>query len=423
MITLYADNFRGFKNTLLDFTQANFFVGENSSGKTSLLSLIYILADMNFWFNTQFSSELAEIDLGSIDELTDNDRPITIGLYLKATKNNKSSGYVARFKKRNNAFYLNDLFVAHNKTEVKLIFDQNWKYQVGDLLIKDELEIVKTWIRDIDQQPKNLVPLEQTPHKDSQNLSDILFPVLLSLRKQNRDLPDLFPFMLDVNVDWISPIRSKPKRIYEYRKSRRSSEGSHIPVVLNDLLSQNPTKALTKTNPVLASIDAFGKLGSMWEKIRVKKYGKAQNAPFEIDVQVSKKKRKISNVGYGVAQVLPIVTEIARNNGYFFLVQQPEVHLHPKAQAQLGSFFFEQSTKAKVSFVIETHSDYIIDRFRRLIAKNEADCKNVKIFFFEKKNSENTVTEIAVNAQGQYVNPPSSYRNFFVEESLDNLGV
>lgn len=61
MPVLYFDNFRGFTKTFLPLKNVNFFVGENSSGKTSVLKLIKILSDHRFWFTQEFNSDEAEL--------------------------------------------------------------------------------------------------------------------------------------------------------------------------------------------------------------------------------------------------------------------------------------------------------------------------------------------------------------------------
>ena len=75
------------------------------------------------------------------------------------------------------------------------------------------------------------------------------------------------------------------------------------------------------------------------------------------------------DVGYGISQVLPILVRVLTTRNAKFLLQQPEVHLHPKGQAELTSLLVEISKRNRNSFVIETHSDYMIDRVRIEIMK------------------------------------------------------
>ena len=75
----------------------------------------------------------------------------------------------------------------------------------------------------------------------------------------------------------------------------------------------------------------------------------------------------------------------------------------------------------KKGFVVETHSDYILDRVRIEVAKGNIPAKDVSILFLEKTGIETKVHQIEVNDQGDVVDPPESYRQFFLEEGLSLL--
>src|SRR5690606_13746256 len=67
MPVIYFDNFRGFEKTYLPLKQINFLVGENSTGKTSVLKLIRVISSPRFWINHEFSNE--ETKLGHFNEI------------------------------------------------------------------------------------------------------------------------------------------------------------------------------------------------------------------------------------------------------------------------------------------------------------------------------------------------------------------
>ena len=109
--------------------------------------------------------------------------------------------------------------------------------------------------------------------------------------------------------------------------------------------------------------------------------------PFQLQVKVrSGPHANIMDIGYGVSQSLPILIDVMtaadsnsggrsrrRPTGRLFLLQQPEVHLHPRGQAQLANLFIEAHKRNGSRFLIETHSDYIVDRVRISVRKRSAD--------------------------------------------------
>ena len=81
----------------------------------------------------------------------------------------------------------------------------------------------------------------------------------------------------------------------------------------------------------------------------------------------------IKHVGFGVSQVLPIIVEGLRMpQDAMLILEQPEIHLHPKIQGQLFDFFYSLILKGK-KILIETHSDHLIVRMRRRIAEDQRD--------------------------------------------------
>jgi predicted ATPase len=106
------------------------------------------------------------------------------------------------------------------------------------------------------------------------------------------------------------------------------------------------------------------------------------------------------------------------------LIQQPEVHLHPRAQAELGTLFARSvGAPAHQTFVIETHGDYIIDRIRIEVARGCLKKEDVTIVFFERDQHGSTATNLYVNENGEIENAPDGFRSFFLEEQTKLLGL
>jgi predicted ATPase len=101
------------------------------------------------------------------------------------------------------------------------------------------------------------------------------------------------------------------------------------------------------------------------------------------------------------------------------LLQEPEIHLHPRAQAALGSFFSQLVAKKKKEVVIETHSDYLLDRVRLEVANGTIPADKVLILFFDKHGFETHVHQIMLDENGTLLNVPPTYREFFLKEEMN----
>jgi predicted ATPase len=113
----------------------------------------------------------------------------------------------------------------------------------------------------------------------------------------------------------------------------------------------------------------------------------------------------------------------ARTPGSWFAIQQPEVHLHPRAQAAIGDILYELATIESKGFLVETHSDYLIDRFRFNLKKGSRK-PSAQILYFERCETGNRVYELEIGENGELPpDQPKGYRNFFVKEQLRVLGL
>ena len=170
---------------------------------------------------------------------------------------------------------------------------------------------------------------------------------------------------------------------------------------------------------VHAALAAFGADSGLLGNLKVRTLGNKPTDPFQILVELAGPPRNLADVGYGVSQALPLIVEsvLAAPNRRL-LVQQPEVHLHPRAQAALGTFFTKLVAAQHKSFVIETHSDFLLDRVRQEVANRTIKSEDVLILFLERESVETTVHQITVDDSGNVVGAPVSYRRFLLEEEV-----
>ncbi|MBY5738504.1 AAA family ATPase [Rhizobium leguminosarum] len=128
----------------------------------------------------------------------------------------------------------------------------------------------------------------------------------------------------------------------------------------------------------------------------------------------------LTNVGVGVSQVLPIVVmALLAPRGSLLIFEQPELHLHPKVQARLADFFLALALDGKQT-LLETHSEYLVDRLRLRIASAPSDNVRplVNILFSEKKNGSSDLTPVEISEYGSILNWPKD----FFEQSQQDVG-
>lgn len=252
--------------------------------------------------------------------------------------------------------------------------------------------------------------------------------ILDVLKKQNaEDHFKPFFFLLGGQIS-VAPIRAQPQQIYTNLECRIFADGHHTPSLLKNI-SISPLQDEKKRE----ALRNFGKESGLFDDIDISVFHSASGEqqigpfdPFSIKISKNKKKYNYHSVGYGVSQILPIIVDMLFLEAKTIIVQQPEIHLHPKAQAAFGEFVFRvASANPSKQIVIETHSDYIIDRFRYMQKKaSEQQKVKSKVAFFSNNGENNITQDIIINEDGTY--PESNilaFREFFLSESFKLLEI
>lgn len=120
----------------------------------------------------------------------------------------------------------------------------------------------------------------------------------------------------------------------------------------------------------------------------------------------------LPDVGFGVSQVLPIVVECLRaDKGDLVILEQPEIHLHPKIQSVLADFFIARSSDG-IRIIVESHSEYMIKRFCRRIAESTVPNIDALINIVFVSQAESGLAEcrsVQVNEYGEIENWPLGF--------------
>jgi hypothetical protein len=138
---------------------------------------------------------------------------------------------------------------------------------------------------------------------------------------------------------------------------------------------------------------------------------------------------RVEDVGSGVSQCVPVLAALVKRQLVSF-IEQPELHLHPRAQSRLGDVLINTALDTSFDFgdetvtMIETHSEHLALRVLRRLRENR-NSANVKLspesivfYYFKKVEGTTTVHRIGVDAQGRFVD---TWPDGFFEDRLEDL--
>lgn len=129
----------------------------------------------------------------------------------------------------------------------------------------------------------------------------------------------------------------------------------------------------------------------------------------------------VSNVGFGITYALPIIVSgLTVPEGGMLIVENPEAHLHAKAQSNMG-YFLARMAAAGARVIIETHSEHIVNGIRRMIVegKTEMSHEDMTIYFFQNKDGEKNIMKITMDEIGNLSEFPVDFFDQVRQDMLE----
>lgn len=411
----------------LEIRPLTFLVGENSTGKTTALACFHVLANYLRGEGIDFNAD--PYSMGIFKDIVRNSRPKAKTFRLGFTVDTVE--WTVDFAEKTEG-------IEPAAQSVELKFSDG--------------EIVFRLGEDLGSRPVRLVSFDKKCNRYEINCSHSILDMFHSdylfrfLRLESdrlvegdtqgkRALVDYLKTHRNLNIRSrlsifsTSPIRSRPKRTYDPTREFNDPEGSDVPM----LLMRIEATEQKRWDALKAQLVEFGKRSDLFENIEIKNLGRSLGTPFQLKFKVRGPNANIVDVGYGVSQILPILVQVLNaetsrrtprgsQEAAYFLLQQPEVHLHPKAQAELSSLLARLANEGNRAFIIETHSDYMIDRARIEIIRGNIRPEDVSLIYFEPKGRIVKVHNISFDKMADMVGDPPNYGEFFLKESKRLLG-
>ena len=412
----------------LEIRPLTFLVGENSTGKTTALACFHVLAGYLRGDGVDFNSH--PYSMGTFRDIVRNSK--------KKEKNFKL-GFASKY---NNEDIETTIELVEKKAGIEPVVSSiTMKLTDGEIVVRSEDVMDRELRLDAFDEEQNRYRIACNTDRLNEYSVYFFFPSFTQESKGEIAFSKYFKkkvkkfecspwdIFRTMSVFSTSPVRSRPKRTYDPTREFDDPEGSDVPMHLMriEATEKQDWEAL-KTQLV-----EFGRNSGLFEDIDVKNFGRALGAPFQLQVKVRGPKANINDVGYGVSQILPILVQILNPNiskntrndpmqSFFSLLQQPEIHLHPKAQAAFSSLLVKLANKGNQSFIIETHSDYMIDRARIDIIRGNIRPEDVSLIYFEPKGNIVKGHNISFDKMANMDGAPPHYGEFFLKESKRLLG-
>jgi predicted ATPase len=185
--------------------------------------------------------------------------------------------------------------------------------------------------------------------------------------------------------------------------------------------------------PVLAYIKDDASYAEVVEKINhwLEKFGLTKAAANIVDgpaysLKLTNKKTLVQSsvldIGFGVNQLLPVIVQcFYAPAGSLIMIEQPEAHLHPKAQANITDFLIDVVKSGK-RVLVETHSEHLLLRLQRRVAEGSLDPSRVNICYFDQTSEETKKTDIRIDNKGYFIEPiPEGFFEEGFQEALGHL--
>jgi hypothetical protein len=187
------------------------------------------------------------------------------------------------------------------------------------------------------------------------------------MRETNASMQEVSEFLS--LMTYVGPFRTPPKRRYSFSGLAASETGQSGEQAMDLLILETITRHQSST-PLRDAVAFWLRHMNLAKSVDVSSIAAGSNL-FEIMLSGAgtAKSANIADVGFGISQVLPVLIQgLLTPRGGLYAVQQPELHLHPDAQAGLADFFLFLAEQG-IRCMIETHSEYLLVRLRRRLAE------------------------------------------------------
>jgi predicted ATPase len=331
------ENFKCFKKLKLNLKQLTLLSGSNASGKSSVLQSLVLLSQTmkrDRWSKKLFLNG-SIIELGTVQDIVNK---------------------------------------VHGRQKFSLSLDHDYhKYSWEFSGERDEMSMEVKYLSETKRKPKDYLPLSYLmPTTESQSIATTLCGS--SYLTAERIGPKSF-----------YPIADNPD---EFSVGPKGEDAISILHRTGDEHILEPLRVLNIPPTVNRQVEAWMRKFFPGFGMDVSPIDRMNAVTLGIRTADETDYHRPINVGFGLTQVLPIIIAVlSAKPDSLIMIENPEVHLHPAGQAQMGEFL-AKAASAGVQIIIETHSDHVLNGIRRSVRNSTLEPEQVALHFFRQPSEE-----------------------------------
>jgi len=309
--------------------------------------------------------------------------------------------------------------IKYNKS--KLITQEYSIKQNKKIVIKftneDKISFISDFISLSTEENEDLAKIVDT--------SNTIFNTFVKKHELKSTIPSIFQKILSYSlgivkseftenkINYVSPLRAHPKRYYMLDKAKvnytlDTLDGDAIA----DVLKENSTLK-AKVNNWLTNFNLSVNVEEFKEVVH------------HLKVKQNNLNLDITDVGFGISQVLPVIIQgFLSGPDSTTIIEQPEIHLHPKMQAEMADLFIDIILNSKgKKLIIETHSEYLLKRLRRRISEGKIDSEDVAICLFYPQTDKRggNIEVLKIQDKGFFEWPEDFYGGDLYDDTVEFL--
>ena len=272
----------------------------------------------------------------------------------------------------------------------------------------------KRWLEELPQEKKKEVEQELVLVKKQ-------IKVLLQKKKIKQivglnpeDISSSYENLLH-SITYLGPLRNYPERFYTVSGRGRNSAG---------IRGEFTPHILYHNANIRKEVNRWFELFEIPYRLDIEEFGEEQRAGkyFSITLEDNRTKTLVTlaDVGFGINQLLPIVIEgIVSEKNAIICVEQPEIHLHPKLQANIADLMIETSTgKDEKQWIVETHSELLIRRIQRRIREGTLNPNDVSVIYVNPGDDGSKIEVLELDEDGDFTD---EWPHGFFDEGFNEL--